>query len=142
MLFCLAAGCKPNRRVIGREPFILSFPLLGLRNKSEVWRVNFALTKMRTIARMLLTRPEKVRWLRSIRDCFALFLSSQLFNGRVACYLRGSVYTRFLLLPHSFSCQRPLSIAPLAQFAHPSLSPPLTNRTPSVSSRVPPFFAV
>lgn len=32
----------------------------GLRNKREVWRVNFTLAKMRSVARTLLTLPAKV----------------------------------------------------------------------------------
>ena len=35
--------------------------VVGLRNKREIWRVHTLLSKMRTIARILLTLPEKVR---------------------------------------------------------------------------------
>ena len=34
-------------------------PLSGLRNKREVWRVQYTLAKIRTVARELLTLPEK-----------------------------------------------------------------------------------
>ncbi len=34
--------------------------ITGLRNKREIWRVNFTLAKVRQIARVLLTLEEKV----------------------------------------------------------------------------------
>ena len=38
----------------------LHWVLLGLRNKREVYRVNYTLSKVRSVARHLLTLPEKV----------------------------------------------------------------------------------
>ena len=34
--------------------------LVGLKNKREVWRVQYTMAKIRAVARSLLTLPEKV----------------------------------------------------------------------------------
>ena len=54
---------KPPRRPYEKERLDREMKLLGefgLRCKKEIWRVQFTLAKCRSIARELLTLPEKV----------------------------------------------------------------------------------
>lgn len=41
--------------------FSVRLSIAGLRCKREIWRIHTVLSKMRSIARVLLTLPEKVR---------------------------------------------------------------------------------
>ena len=67
--------CRAPRRPFEKERIDAELKLcgeFGLRNKREIWRVGYILSKVRSVARELLTLDVKVCFLHASRACFCV----------------------------------------------------------------------